>query len=216
MLASPSLLSSPCSAPAPDRRFARRSRPPLRNGKRCSCCRIRLRPRRGQGLPIAGAGRGRRGHRPVCRPVRDADGPRVEPRHARAIHPRQSPRALRADPRVRVHRRCVDVQSTRRSRRAAEPRDRGLRLESLPGARAAGRGLEAAAARVARYGSTIFDVAKTAYAPIAAPDVKVAIVVESAPTPFIRRYAADARNTVRSRSAATASTSAMTTASTSR
>jgi hypothetical protein len=45
----------------------------------------------------------------------------------------------------------------------------------------------------ARYGSTIFDVAKTPYAPLAAPDVKVAIVVESAPTAFIRRYDAEAR-----------------------
>jgi len=45
----------------------------------------------------------------------------------------------------------------------------------------------------ARYGTTIFDVAKTSYAPLSAPGVKVAIVVESAPTSFIRRYAAEAR-----------------------
>lgn len=45
----------------------------------------------------------------------------------------------------------------------------------------------------ARYGSTIFDVARTSYAPFSAPGVKVAIVVESAATPFIRRYAAEAR-----------------------
>jgi hypothetical protein len=45
----------------------------------------------------------------------------------------------------------------------------------------------------ARYGSTIFDVAKTPYAPLAVADVKVAIVVESKPTPFIRRYDAEAR-----------------------
>lgn len=39
-----------------------------------------------------------------------------------------------------------------------------------------------------RYGSTIFDVARQPYAPVGAPGVKVAIMVESTPTSFIRRY----------------------------
>jgi len=44
-----------------------------------------------------------------------------------------------------------------------------------------------------RYGMTIFDVAKTPYAAFTGSDVKVAIVVESAPTSFVRRYEAEAR-----------------------
>jgi hypothetical protein len=44
-----------------------------------------------------------------------------------------------------------------------------------------------------RYGSTIFDVARTPYAPLDAPAVKVAIVVESEPTRFIRRHEREAR-----------------------
>jgi hypothetical protein len=44
-----------------------------------------------------------------------------------------------------------------------------------------------------RYGSTVFDVARTPYAPLAAPNVKVALMVESTPTPFIRRYENAAR-----------------------
>jgi hypothetical protein len=39
-----------------------------------------------------------------------------------------------------------------------------------------------------RYGSTIFDVARTPYPPVTAPNVKVAIMVESTPTSFIKRY----------------------------
>lgn len=44
-----------------------------------------------------------------------------------------------------------------------------------------------------RYGSTIFDMARAPYVPITAPRVKVALMVESAPTSFIRRYANAAR-----------------------
>jgi hypothetical protein len=44
-----------------------------------------------------------------------------------------------------------------------------------------------------RYGSTVFDVARTPYPPFEAPDVKVALMVETAPTSFIRRYAGAAR-----------------------
>ena len=40
----------------------------------------------------------------------------------------------------------------------------------------------------ARYGSTLFDVAKTPYPPLTAPGVKVAIMVESRPTAFIRKH----------------------------
>ena len=45
----------------------------------------------------------------------------------------------------------------------------------------------------ARYGSTLFEVAKTPYAPLTAPGVKVAIMVESTPTAFIRKHDEDAR-----------------------
>ena len=45
----------------------------------------------------------------------------------------------------------------------------------------------------ARYGSTLFDVARTPYPPLTAPGVKVAMMVESAPTPFIRKHDEDAR-----------------------
>ena len=44
-----------------------------------------------------------------------------------------------------------------------------------------------------RYGSTVFDVARTPYMPLSAPDVNVALMVESTPTPFIRRYEKTAR-----------------------
>ena len=44
-----------------------------------------------------------------------------------------------------------------------------------------------------RYGSTVFDVARTPYPPLTVPAVKVAIVVESTPTPFIQRYDSAAR-----------------------
>lgn len=44
-----------------------------------------------------------------------------------------------------------------------------------------------------RYGSTVFDVARTPYPPLTAPNVKVAIVVESRPTDFIKRYGDEAR-----------------------
>jgi len=40
-----------------------------------------------------------------------------------------------------------------------------------------------------RYGSTIFDVARTPYPPLARPDVKVAILVETKPTTFIVHHA---------------------------
>ena len=45
----------------------------------------------------------------------------------------------------------------------------------------------------ARYGSTIFDVARTPYAPLTATGVKVAIMVESTPTAFIRKHDEAAR-----------------------
>ena len=44
-----------------------------------------------------------------------------------------------------------------------------------------------------KYGSVVFDVAKTPYAPLQTPDIKVGLVVETAPTAFIKRFAADAR-----------------------
>lgn len=40
-----------------------------------------------------------------------------------------------------------------------------------------------------RYGSTIFDVARTPYPPLTRPDVRVGLVVESEPTAFVRRHA---------------------------
>jgi hypothetical protein len=44
-----------------------------------------------------------------------------------------------------------------------------------------------------RYGSTVFDVASTPYVPITTPGVTVALMVESTPTSFIRRYEKPAR-----------------------
>ena len=44
-----------------------------------------------------------------------------------------------------------------------------------------------------RYGTTVFDVARTPYVPLTAPGVKVALMVESTPTAFIRRYEKAAR-----------------------
>jgi hypothetical protein len=44
-----------------------------------------------------------------------------------------------------------------------------------------------------RYGSTIFDVARTPYPRIDAPGVKIALLVESTPTAFIRRHERAAR-----------------------
>ncbi len=44
-----------------------------------------------------------------------------------------------------------------------------------------------------RYGSPVFDVAQAPYTPIVVPSVKVALVVETTPTPFIRRYEQTAR-----------------------
>jgi hypothetical protein len=44
-----------------------------------------------------------------------------------------------------------------------------------------------------RYGSTVFDVATTPYPPVTAPQVKVALMVETTPTRFIRRYERSAR-----------------------
>jgi hypothetical protein len=40
----------------------------------------------------------------------------------------------------------------------------------------------------AKFGSTVFDLAKTPYPRLTAPSVKVALMVESTPTSFIRRY----------------------------
>jgi hypothetical protein len=44
-----------------------------------------------------------------------------------------------------------------------------------------------------RYGSTVFDVATAPYPPVTAPDLKVAIMVETTPTSFIKRYDKAAR-----------------------
>jgi hypothetical protein len=43
------------------------------------------------------------------------------------------------------------------------------------------------------YGSTLFDVAAQPYPALTAPDVKVALMVESTPTSFIKRYETAAR-----------------------
>lgn len=43
-----------------------------------------------------------------------------------------------------------------------------------------------------KYGPVVFDVVKTAYAPLAADDVRVGLVVETTPTSFIKRFAAEA------------------------
>jgi hypothetical protein len=44
-----------------------------------------------------------------------------------------------------------------------------------------------------RYGSTVFDLARTPYQAVEAPEVKVALMVETAPTSFIKRHADAAR-----------------------
>jgi hypothetical protein len=44
-----------------------------------------------------------------------------------------------------------------------------------------------------RYGSPVFDVARTPYSPLPAPDVKVALMVETTPTSFIKRHEKAAR-----------------------
>jgi hypothetical protein len=43
-----------------------------------------------------------------------------------------------------------------------------------------------------KYGSVVFDVARTPYAPLAAPEVRVGLLVETRPTPFITRFATSA------------------------
>jgi hypothetical protein len=40
-----------------------------------------------------------------------------------------------------------------------------------------------------RFGSVLFDVARTPYPPLDAPKVRIGLVVETEPTPFIRRFA---------------------------
>jgi hypothetical protein len=45
-----------------------------------------------------------------------------------------------------------------------------------------------------RYGSPVFDVAKTPYVPLAIADVKVALLVETKPTTFIRHHEKTARS----------------------
>jgi hypothetical protein len=45
-----------------------------------------------------------------------------------------------------------------------------------------------------RYGSPVFDVAKTPYPPLTVPDVRVALMVETRPTSFIKRYEKTARS----------------------
>jgi hypothetical protein len=44
-----------------------------------------------------------------------------------------------------------------------------------------------------RYGSTVFDVARTPYGPLTLPNVRVALLVETRPTPFITRHERAAR-----------------------
>ena len=44
-----------------------------------------------------------------------------------------------------------------------------------------------------KYGSTVFDVARTPYEPLTAEGVRVGLMVETTPTPFIKRFAASAR-----------------------
>jgi hypothetical protein len=44
-----------------------------------------------------------------------------------------------------------------------------------------------------KYGRVVFDVAKTPYAPLTDDDIKVGLVVETTPTSFIKRYAAEAK-----------------------
>lgn len=44
-----------------------------------------------------------------------------------------------------------------------------------------------------RYGSPVFDLARTPYPPLNTPAVKVGLVVETRPTPFIRKHEAEAR-----------------------
>ena len=39
-----------------------------------------------------------------------------------------------------------------------------------------------------KYGSVVFDVARTPYRPVTAPDVRVGLLVETMPTSFIRRF----------------------------
>ena len=44
-----------------------------------------------------------------------------------------------------------------------------------------------------RYGSPVFDLARTPYAPLTAPTVKVALMVETKPTSFIKKHEKEAR-----------------------
>jgi len=44
-----------------------------------------------------------------------------------------------------------------------------------------------------KYGSVVFDVARTPYPPTKAPGVRVGLIVETMPTSFIRRFAGSAR-----------------------
>jgi hypothetical protein len=44
-----------------------------------------------------------------------------------------------------------------------------------------------------RFGSTLFDVARTPYPPLRAPHIKVGLMIETRPTPFIRKHEAAAR-----------------------
>jgi hypothetical protein len=44
-----------------------------------------------------------------------------------------------------------------------------------------------------KYGPVVFDLARTPYAPLSIPGVKVGLVVETSPTSFVKRFAATAR-----------------------
>ena len=101
---------------------------------------------------------------------------------------------VRATARLRVHCRSVDAQSAGRSGRRAKARDGDLRPQPL----------QERAPRIAdeklhfltwvRYGSPVFDLARTPYPPLTAAGVKVGLVVETSPTSFIRDHEKTARS----------------------
>ena len=97
--------------------------------------------------------------------------------------------------RVRLHRRRVDVQSAGRRRRPAEPR----RPSSTIAVRYQERAPRIADEKLhfltwVRYGSPVFDLARTPYPPLTASGVKVGLVVETTPTSFIRDHEQTARS----------------------
>ena len=67
-----------------------------------------------------------------------------------------------------------------------------------------------------RYGSAVADVARTSYVPLARPDVRVGLMIETRPTGFVRRFAKAADRQGPYQFACEAFASATTTASTCR